>query len=145
MIQVFHFQKKDIDQYIESDGKNNSATFAGLLPIKFCLITTKGRTTGLWRRTALYYIEYNNDLYLVSSNDAKINQPDWYLNACQNPIVWIEKSNQDSYWGVCHDISEQESLRNIIWSKFCSMAPIYKFLQDQSKDRIFSIVRVRKV
>jgi deazaflavin-dependent oxidoreductase (nitroreductase family) len=136
--------KKDIDKYIESDGKNNVMKASNLLPIKFFLMTTKGRVTSQWRRVALFYIQYGGNIYVIGSNNGGIKQPGWYKNALIDPIVWVQKDGE-SYWAVCKQLDNDSELRSILWDKFCSIFPIYTGFQNKVPDRIFPIVEIKRI
>lgn len=135
--------KLDIERYIQSAGKDNYQKIPPLAPIKFLLISTRGRNTDIWRRVALFYVEYNGNIYVIGSNYAGIKQPNWYKNGIKNPIVWVQKDGEE-YWGYLKQVSE-ESLYNTIKSKLYSLFPLYKHFQEKRPERIFPVVEIRRV
>jgi deazaflavin-dependent oxidoreductase (nitroreductase family) len=54
------------------------------------LLTTRGRTTGRPRRTALFYWRDGDDYLVVASNGGIPAYPDWYLNLMADPQVVVQ-------------------------------------------------------
>lgn len=54
------------------------------------LLTTKGRRSGAWRRTALIYGRDGEDYLVVASNGGSVNHPLWYLNLRNDPEVRLQ-------------------------------------------------------
>lgn len=54
------------------------------------LLTTRGRKTGLLRRTALAYIRHDDAYVLTASNAGADHHPAWYLNLLTTPQVTLQ-------------------------------------------------------
>ncbi|HEX5494213.1 MAG TPA: nitroreductase family deazaflavin-dependent oxidoreductase [Mycobacteriales bacterium] len=54
------------------------------------LLTTRGRRSGAWRRTALIYGRDGGDYLVVASNGGSTTHPLWYLNLSSDPRVRVQ-------------------------------------------------------
>jgi len=75
-----------IRRYVESDGADGH-DWRGVPTL---LITTRGRASGLRRRSALIYGRDGDDYVLVASKGGAPNHPMWYLNLVAEPEVEIQ-------------------------------------------------------
>jgi deazaflavin-dependent oxidoreductase (nitroreductase family) len=72
--------------YEESGGKEGT-----LLEGAPCVIlTTRGRTTGKLRKSALMRVEHNGTYAVVASMGGAPEHPKWYLNLVANPEVTLQ-------------------------------------------------------
>jgi len=78
--------QKHIQDYIESDGAKGHQ-WRGLPTL---LLTTRGRTSGLLRRTALIYGQDGANYLLIASNGGADTHPLWYLNLVTTPSVELQ-------------------------------------------------------
>lgn len=81
-----HWVAEHIRRYVESDG-DDGHDWRGVPTL---LITTRGRTSGLRRRSALIYGRDGDDYVLVASKGGAPNHPLWYLNLAAEPEVEIQ-------------------------------------------------------
>jgi deazaflavin-dependent oxidoreductase (nitroreductase family) len=72
--------------YVESGGTEGH-DFNGFATL---LLTTRGRKSGLLRRTALIYGRDGEDYVVVASNGGAPKHPLWYLNLTADPRVEIQ-------------------------------------------------------
>jgi deazaflavin-dependent oxidoreductase (nitroreductase family) len=75
-----------IRAYVESDGEAGH-TWRGVPTL---LLTTRGRKTGLLRRSALIYGRDGDAFVLVASKGGAPGHPLWYLNLDADPEVRIQ-------------------------------------------------------
>jgi deazaflavin-dependent oxidoreductase (nitroreductase family) len=75
-----------IRRYATSEGKAGHR-WSGVYTL---LITTRGRKTGVLRRTALIYGRDGDRYVVVASNGGKDKHPFWYLNLLENPEVHVQ-------------------------------------------------------
>ncbi|WP_329384162.1 nitroreductase family deazaflavin-dependent oxidoreductase [Streptomyces sp. NBC_01351] len=54
------------------------------------LLTTRGRRSGLLRRTALAFVRDGNTYVLTASNAGADRHPAWYLNLAADPAVTLQ-------------------------------------------------------
>ena len=77
-----------IRDYVATDGRRGhrlSGWRASTL-----LLVTRGRRSGVLRRTALAYGEHDGRYVLVASNGGAERPPAWYLNLVANPVVQVQ-------------------------------------------------------
>ncbi|MFI5807670.1 nitroreductase family deazaflavin-dependent oxidoreductase [Streptomyces sp. NPDC051561] len=79
-----------IRTYVESAGAEGH-DFNGFATL---LLTTRGRRSGLLRRTALIYGRDGEEYVLVASNGGEPKHPLWYLNLTAEPQVEIQVGAQ---------------------------------------------------
>jgi deazaflavin-dependent oxidoreductase (nitroreductase family) len=77
--------RSHIRDYVESDGRKGHR-WRGLPTL---LLTTRGRKSGNFRRTALIYGRGKN-YPVVASNGGARNHPSWYLNVVESPEVALQ-------------------------------------------------------
>ncbi|MFD6141119.1 nitroreductase/quinone reductase family protein [Promicromonospora sp. NPDC060271] len=75
-----------VRRYVESGGSSGHR-WSGTDTL---LLTTRGRRTGLLRRTALIYGRDDDRLVVVGSNGGKEHHPDWYLNLQHDGEVRVQ-------------------------------------------------------
>lgn len=75
-----------VQRYVESGGSDGHH-WSGTDTL---LLTTRGRRTGLLRRTALIYGRDGDRLVVVGSNGGKERHPAWYLNLMHDPAVHVQ-------------------------------------------------------
>jgi deazaflavin-dependent oxidoreductase (nitroreductase family) len=75
-----------IRDYVESDGRKGH-DWRGYPTL---LLTTLGRKSGLWRRTALIYGTDDQDYIVIASNGGSAANPLWYLNLAEEPQVEVQ-------------------------------------------------------
>lgn len=75
-----------IRSYVESDGAKGHQ-WRGVPTL---LLTTRGRKSGKWRRTALIYGQDDGNYLIVASNGGAAQHPLWYLNLSATPEVALQ-------------------------------------------------------
>lgn len=77
---------KNIAQYVATDGREGSVQRGAPL----LLLTTQGRKSRKWRRTALIFGQRDGDYIIVASKGGAPAHPSWYLNLVANPRVRVQ-------------------------------------------------------
>ncbi|GAB3035577.1 nitroreductase family deazaflavin-dependent oxidoreductase [Parafrigoribacterium mesophilum] len=77
---------KQIAKYVATDGREGSTQRGAPL----LLLTTQGRKSGKWRRTALIFGERDGKFIIVASKGGAPAHPSWYLNLVANPEVRVQ-------------------------------------------------------
>ncbi|MDQ1542879.1 MAG: hypothetical protein QOK08_517 [Actinomycetota bacterium] len=124
--------KKQIDEYVATDGERPE--FRGGAPL--VLITTRGRKSGVWRRTCLIGASDGDDVVIVASIGGAPKHPVWYLNLEANPRVWVQQG-AESFWTIAHTADEAEKPR--LWDKMVGLFPDYAGYQKKT-DRVIPVV-----
>jgi deazaflavin-dependent oxidoreductase (nitroreductase family) len=78
--------KSHIQDYVDSDGQKGHQ-WRGFPTL---LLTTRGRKTGKWHRTALIYGEHEGKYVIVASKGGADTHPNWYLNLLKYPDVEVQ-------------------------------------------------------
>ncbi|MEU7986444.1 nitroreductase family deazaflavin-dependent oxidoreductase [Streptosporangium canum] len=77
---------KHVKEYIETDGRNGHRRWG----VTTLLLITRGRRSGLPRRTALIYGTDGERLVVVGSNGGADAHPAWYLNLLAEPSAHVQ-------------------------------------------------------
>jgi deazaflavin-dependent oxidoreductase (nitroreductase family) len=75
-----------IRKYVQTDGEDGHR-WRG---VNTLLLTTRGRTSGKLRRTALIYGRDGDRYLVVASQGGADWNPNWYLNLDANPEVFVQ-------------------------------------------------------
>jgi deazaflavin-dependent oxidoreductase (nitroreductase family) len=118
-----------VRRYVESDGKRGHR-WSG---VDTLLLTTRGRTTGTLRRTALIYGRDRGRYVVVASNGGSKAHPNWYQNLVADPQVSVQ---------VAADRFEARALtattrqRPRLWRLMVSIWPEYERYQRRTAREI---------
>jgi deazaflavin-dependent oxidoreductase (nitroreductase family) len=80
------FVADHIKSYVQSGGAEGHE-WQG---VQTLLLTTKGRKSGVLRRSALIYGRDGEDLVIVASKGGADDHPLWYLNLVSDPAVHVQ-------------------------------------------------------
>ena len=126
-----------IRNYVETDGQKGH-TFNGKPTL---LLTTRGRKSGLLRRTALIYGVDGADYVVVASNGGSAKHPLWYLNLVENTEVDVQVGSE-KFAALAHAATLEEKAR--LWSLMTEIFPTYDSYQRKTKRDIPVIVLRRR-
>ncbi len=124
--------KKHIKKYVRSDGAEGHK-WKGAPTL---LITTRGRKTGMLRRTALIYGQDDDRYIIVASKGGNPIHPAWYLNLVNDPKVEVQLMGE-KFMTTASTASPDEKAR--LWPKMTAVWPPYDEYQ-QSTDRDIPVV-----
>jgi deazaflavin-dependent oxidoreductase (nitroreductase family) len=126
-----------IKEYVESDGKKGHR-WRGYPTL---LLTTKGRKTGILRRTALIYGRDGDDYLLVASYGGAADHPLWYLNLVADPNVELQVG-AEKFKAKARPVKGAERAR--LWKIMTGVYPTYDDYQKKTKREIPVIVLQRQ-
>ncbi len=86
------------------------------------LLTTRGRKSGLLRRTALAYVRDGDAYVLTASNAGADRHPAWYLNLLATPEVTLQVGAA-TFTATARPATEAESAR--LWPTVVAAMPSY--------------------
>ena len=129
--------KSHIQEYVETDGKKGHR-WRGLPTL---LLTTRGRTSGKLRRTALIYGRDGDNYLVVASNGGAADHPFWYLNLTANPDVEIQVG-ADRLTARARTATAEEKPR--LWKIMSAIYPTYDKYQEKP-ERVIPVVVVERV
>ena len=125
-----------ISEYMATGGKKghvwNGATTL--------LLTTRGRKSGVWHRTALIYGRDGDDYVVVGSLGGAATHPQWYLNLAANPHVRLQVE-AEQFPAVARVIHGPPRLR--LWQIMTRIWPDYDTYQSRTS-RQLPVVAVRR-
>jgi len=126
-----------ISEYVATGGKQghlwNGATTL--------LLMTRGRKTGVWRRTALIYGQDGDDYLVVGSKGGAPANPKWYSNLVGNPNVRLQVKDEE-FEAVARTADDEERAR--FWPIMTKIWPDYDVYQKRTTRRI-PVVALRRV
>jgi deazaflavin-dependent oxidoreductase (nitroreductase family) len=109
---------KHIRSYVESDGRKGHQYYG----TPTLLLTTRGRRSGLLRRTALIYGRDGDNYLVVASNGGSPHHPAWYLNLVAEPEVHVQVRG-DRFRARARTAGADE--RPALWRTMASIFPTY--------------------
>jgi deazaflavin-dependent oxidoreductase (nitroreductase family) len=127
---------RHINSYVDSDGKSGHH-FHG---VDALLLTTRGRRSGMLRRTALYYGVRDGDYLLVASNGGSVGHPLWYRNLVADPRVTVQVKD-DVFDAVARTAAGEE--RAELWDRMVGIFPQYARYQAMVEREIPVVVLTR--
>lgn len=125
-----------IRQYVETNGAKGHLYHG----VPTLLITTKGRKSGLWRRTALIYGQDGGRYLLVASNGGSVTHPAWYLNLTAHPEVTMQVG-AEVFPARARTATAAE--KKDLWPLMVKIFPLYGRYQDKT-DRDIPLVIVER-
>ena len=117
---------KHIQEYVESDGAKGHQ-WRGLPTL---LLTTRGRKSGLLRRTALIYGQDGATYLLVASNGGAATHPLWYLNLVTTPSLELQVG-ANTFTAVARTATPEEKVH--LWPLMTTIFPQYIRYQAKAK------------
>lgn len=118
-----------IQRYVASDGENGHE-WRGAPTL---LLTTLGRKSGEWHRTALIYGQDGDNYIIVASRGGHPHHPSWYLNLVANPEVRVQV-NADKFTAQARPASPAEKAR--LWPLMTALWPDYDAYQAKTEREI---------
>ncbi len=122
-----------IQRYIETDGAEGHI-WQGVPTL---LLTTQGRKSGQWHRTALIYGEHGSSYVVVASRGGAPSHPAWYLNLQANPEVRVQVADK-KFTARARTATEQE--RPELWALMAKIWPDYDEYQKKTDRQIPVVV-----
>jgi deazaflavin-dependent oxidoreductase (nitroreductase family) len=125
-----------VRKYRETDGEIgylwNDATA--------CLLTTKGRKTGLDRTIAIIFTQVGDRYAIIASKGGSPTHPIWYLNVLDDPHVKLQIKGE-KFEGIARTAEGAE--RDELWAASLTQWPNYEVYQLRT-DRKIPVVVVER-
>ncbi|MBV8397547.1 MAG: nitroreductase family deazaflavin-dependent oxidoreductase [Acetobacteraceae bacterium] len=106
-----------------------------------CLLTTKGRKSGLPRTVPLLYLKEGEDLLVVASQGGAPQHPAWYLNLEVEPLAEVEIGRR-RIPVAARRVSEDE--RTELWPRLVNLYPPYNEYQRRTT-RLIPVMRLSPI
>jgi deazaflavin-dependent oxidoreductase (nitroreductase family) len=126
-----------IQRYVDSDGQNGHDWYGG----HALLLTTRGRRSGLLRRTPVAYTKDGENYIIIASNAGSDHHPIWYLNLLADPEAQVQ-AGADSFTATAHVIEGEEKAR--LWAQMTAVMPGFNKYQQGTERQIPLVVLVPK-
>jgi deazaflavin-dependent oxidoreductase (nitroreductase family) len=126
---------KHIHEYVETDGRKGHKWYGA----PTLLLTTRGRKSGLRRRTALIYGRDGDNYIVVASRGGHKQHPAWYLNLAANPDVEVQVG-ADKFPAHARTGTAEEKAR--LWPLMTSIWPAYDDYQARTDREIPVVILV---
>jgi deazaflavin-dependent oxidoreductase (nitroreductase family) len=127
-----------VHRYVISDGKSGHR-WSGVFTL---LITTRGRKSGMLRRTALIYGQDEDRYVVVASNGGKDRHPSWYLNLLENPEVQVQVG-AEKFAALARPAASEERPR--LWELMAAIFPMYENFQKKTRREIPVVILERRL
>ncbi|HVU10029.1 MAG TPA: nitroreductase family deazaflavin-dependent oxidoreductase [Phototrophicaceae bacterium] len=124
---------QQIQAYVASNGQQSGQSLM--------LLTTRGRKSGLLRRTPVAYTRDGDNYVIIASNAGKDQHPNWYHNLLDNPDVQVQVG-ADKFEATAHVAEGAEKDR--LWAHMTSLMPGFKDYQVGTERQIPVVVLTRK-
>jgi deazaflavin-dependent oxidoreductase (nitroreductase family) len=118
---------RHIKRYVDSDGANGHEWRPGVYTL---LLTTRGRRSGTWRRTALIYGRDGDRYLVVASVGGSARHPAWYLNLRDHPQVEVQVG-PERFTATARTAGADEKPR--LWELMTSIWPSYEGYQRKTR------------
>ena len=128
--------RKHVRRYVESDGENGHR-WRG---VDTLLLTTRGRSTGKLRRTALIYSRDQDRYLVVASNGGSKPHPNWYQNLVADPHVSVQVGD-DAFEALASTATVAEKPE--LWEQMVAIWPDYEKYQKQTEREIPVVILER--
>lgn len=115
--------------YVESDG-DDGHLWRGVPTL---LLTTRGRRSGLLRRTPLIYGRDGEGYVVVASRGGTPQHPSWFLNLAADPDVTIQVGPDVMR---AHATTIDGDRRDDVWGQMTQIWPAYDDYQARTSRRI---------
>ncbi|WP_326598697.1 nitroreductase family deazaflavin-dependent oxidoreductase [Streptomyces sp. NBC_01803] len=126
-----------IRRYVETDGREGHLWRDGVPTL---LLTTRGRKSGVLRRTALIYGRDGEDFLIVASQGGKPDHPAWYHNLVADPEVRLQVG-ADKFTARARTATPEERAR--LWPRMTEIWPDYDDYQTKTSREIPIVVLTR--
>ena len=128
---------KHVRDYVETDGRKGHR-WSG---VDTLLLTTRGRSTGKLRRTALIYGRDRGRYLVVASNGGSREHPDWYRNLAADPHVLVQVADE-RFDATARTATARQKPR--LWREMVSIWPEYERYQTKT-DRDIPVVILERI
>jgi deazaflavin-dependent oxidoreductase (nitroreductase family) len=128
---------KHIQRYVATGGQDGHEWRPGVPTL---LLTTRGRKSGLLRRTALIYGRDADEYVVVASEGGSPRHPSWYLNLEADPRVHVQVGAEE-FDARARPATPDERAR--LWPEMTRIWPAYDGYQLKTDREIPVVVLTR--
>jgi deazaflavin-dependent oxidoreductase (nitroreductase family) len=126
-----------VRRYLATDGRDGYLE-GGVTNL---VLTVKGRKSGRWLRTGLFFGEDDGRYVLIASGSAVTHtHPAWYLNVVANPEVGVQILGERF---TARARTAEGPERERLWRMMTKLAPVYHTYKARSRRQIPVVVLER--
>jgi deazaflavin-dependent oxidoreductase (nitroreductase family) len=125
--------RDQVETYEGTDGREANTLRETGIPI--VIITCRGAASGKIRKFALMRVEHDGEYALVASMGGAPNNPGWYHNLVEEPLVMIQDGPEPRDYRT--RIAEGDE-RQLWWDRSVAVFPTYAEYQSKT-DRIIPV------
>jgi F420H(2)-dependent quinone reductase len=124
--------RDQVAEYEASGGQRaNTLRDTGLAVI---ILTTRGRTTGVLRKTPLMRVEHDGEYALVASMGGAPEHPVWYHNLVASPTAAMIQDGSEPFDVTVREVTGDE--KAIWWERAVAAFPPYAEYQERTDREI---------
>lgn len=127
--------RDQVERYEATDGREAGTLRDTGLPV--VIYTTRGRKSGLLRKTPLMRVEHDGKYLLVASKGGAPEHPVWYHNLTADPSALMVQDKADRFDAVARELTGDE--REEWWQRAVEAFPPYADYQVKT-DRLIPIL-----
>ena len=110
---------------------------AGVPPVTTFMLTTKGRKSGRWVDTPIFYFRTGDGFYVIGSKGGAPEHPLWFRNLEADPDAWVAIRGEKA--AVRARVAEGEE-RQRLWDAAAKAYPPYNDYQTKAGNRRIPLV-----
>lgn len=129
-----------VNEHIEAYVATGGATGHRFHGATALLLTVTGRTSGVPRRTALYYVPDADRFVVVASQGGAPTHPQWYLNLVADPHVTVQVGT-DVFEAIASTAQGDERQR--LWELSVQNWPAYDDYANKTEREIPVVILAR--
>lgn len=124
--------RDQVERYEATDGREAGTLRDTGRPV--VVYTTRGRKSGLLRKTPLMRVEHDGRYLLVASKGGAPEHPVWYHNLTADPSALMVQDGADRFDAVVRELSGDE--REEWWQRAVAAFPSYAEYQVKTERQI---------
>jgi deazaflavin-dependent oxidoreductase (nitroreductase family) len=128
------FAAEHARRYIATDGRDDG--WSGPGPI--LLLYTRGRRSGLIRRTPVLFLDHDGMRIVIASRGGSSQDPEWYLNMLAEPNIHVRVFD-DFYPATAAPLSADD--RSKVWPRLTADYPVHAGYQERTT-RLIPLVEI---
>lgn len=105
------------------------------------ILTTKGRKSGEWRETPLFYLDDAESPVIVASNGGASTEPAWSLNLRADPHCGVISPGGGRFEAIAREVHGEEKER--LWARLVAMYPGYENYREKTTREI-PVIRLER-
>lgn len=132
--------REQVDTYERTGGRRANTLGDTGLPI--IIVTTRGRRSGVLRKSPVMRVEHDGEYALVASKGGAPSHPEWYHNLMADPEAVVIQDGPEPFDARVRQVEGVE--RDRWWERAVAAYPPYAEYQQKTDRRIPVLVASRR-